>query len=125
VSSRALAPLSDPRLAALDPTYGIALVQVGSSHGRSCASMHARHLHILVRRSGGTDIKLSCLRLSRPLRTICFSRVPTERSEGIGRAAAAAAKQLSPESRVSSRALAPLSDPRLAALDPTYGIALV
>jgi hypothetical protein len=30
-----------------------------------------------------------------------------------------------PESRVSSRALAPLSDPRLAALDPTYGIALV
>jgi hypothetical protein len=88
--------------------------------------MHARHLHILVRRSGGTDIRLfAYLRLSRPLRTICFSRVPTERSEGIGRAAAAAAKQLSPESRVSSRALAPLSDPRLAALDPTYGIALV
>jgi ribosome recycling factor len=50
--------MSDPRLTALDPTCEIALVQVGSSHGRSCAFMHARHLHILVRRSGGTDIIL-------------------------------------------------------------------
>jgi hypothetical protein len=63
------------------------------------------------------------LRTLRVLRTICFSRVPTERSEGIGRAAAAAAKQLNPESR--AYALTPMSDPRLTALDPTYEIALV